>query len=119
MKKNSPLSPNAREYRVRDDIKKHLRTVLGRQWINCWFRKRRDQLYCRVCLSGNDFHRALKRALCEKLSDETGILYITLEESRDPAVAEALMHTFKKSSFCIYTGESSREEEKDVYDPYI
>ena len=97
----SPITKTAKEFKVREEIKPYLRTVLGRQGIPCWFRYKRGQCYCRVHLSGNKFHNAVMRAICEQKSDETGLLYLTYPESRNILVRESLMRTFKSNGFAI------------------
>ena len=97
----SPISKTANEFKVREELKPYLRTVLGRQGIPCWFRNKGGQCYCRVNLSGNKFHDAVMRAICEQKSEETGLLYLTYPESKNVLVRESLMKTFKSNGFAI------------------
>lgn len=97
----TPIHKSYNEFKVREEIKPHLRIVLGRQGIPCWFKQREGQWYCRVRISGDRFHKALMRAICEKKSEETGLFYITYVESRNLLLRESLMRTFKVNHFIV------------------
>lgn len=90
-----------REFKVREEVKGHLRIVLGRRGIPCHFKERDGQWYCRVRISGDRFHKALMRAICEKKTEETGLFYLTYAESRDLLLRESLMRTFKVNHFIV------------------
>ena len=88
-------------FKVSQDLKSYVRNVLSREGIPHRFRNEEGQLFCITCISGERFHKIVKRADCERRSDETGLLHLTYDESQDPLKSAALMSLFKKTSFVI------------------
>lgn len=90
-----------KKFKIKEEMREYIRNVLAREDIPHRFVKEGDQLYCIASLSGERFHKVVKRAYCEKLTDETGILHLTYRESENPNLSSALMKLFGKTSYVI------------------
>ena len=89
------------KFKVRDELKEYVRNILAREGISHRFRTEDEQVYCLVHLSGERFHKVVKRAFCEKQTAETGILHLTYAESQDANMSAALMRLFNTTSFVV------------------
>jgi hypothetical protein len=90
-----------RKFKVKEELKDYIRNILARENVFHRFVKEGEQLYCVAALSGERFHKVVKRAYCEKMTEETEILHITFQESQNTSFCEALMKLFNKSSFVV------------------
>ena len=90
-----------RLFKVRGDLKEFIRNILAREGIQHRFLQNEEQLYCEVTLSGERFHKIVKRAYCEKLTKETGLLHVTYAESKNDTLCEGLMRLFDTNSFIV------------------
>lgn len=103
-----------RMFKVSNELKNHIRVVLTRLEIRHKFVRKNDQWYCATRLSGEKFHKIVQRAMCEKRSEEDGILYLTFRESQDPILVQSLLKTFKSNGFCIIgKPKQNSKNEKD------
>ena len=89
------------KFKVKEDLKGYVRNILAREEVPHRFRSDEGQLYCLTCLSGERFHKVVKRAFCEKKTEETGILHLTYAESQDANLCHGLMNLFKQTSFIV------------------
>lgn len=92
---------NAKKFKIKEELKEYVRNVLAREGVPHRFRKEEEQLYCITPVSGEKFHRVVKRAYCEKLSEESGILHLTYKESQDVNQSCALMKLFKATGYVV------------------
>lgn len=90
-----------KKFKVNEELKEYIRNVLARENIPHHFTKEGEQLYCIAAISGEKFHRVVKRAFCEKKTEETGILHLTFAESETPLLREGLMKLFDTNSFVV------------------
>lgn len=95
------------KFKVRGELKEYVRNILARDGIPHRFREDNGQLYCLTRLSGERFHKVVKRADCEKKSEETGILHLTYAESQDTNQCNGLMNLFKQTSFIVVGQEKN------------
>ena len=89
------------KFKIKEELKGYVRNILSREGIPHRFREEEGQLYCLTCISGERFHRIVKRAFCEKKSEETGLLHLTYDESQDTNLCYGLMTLFKQTSFVV------------------
>ena len=90
-----------KKFKVKEDLKDYIRNVLARENIFHRFTKEGDQIYCVAAISGERFHKIVKRAYCEKKTEETGVLHLTFAESENPLLCEGLMKLFNTNSFVV------------------
>ena len=96
-----------KKFKVSTELKEYIRNVLARNGVSHRFVVDGEQLYCVAALSGERFHKAVKRAYCEKMTEETGVLHLTYQESQDANLRAGLMKLFGKSSYVI-TGSAKK-----------
>ena len=96
-----------RKFKVKGELKDFIRSVLAREGIQHRFIQEENSLYCETSLSGERFHKIVKRAYCEKLTKETGLLHVTYQESKNDLLCEGLMKLFDTNSF-IVLGEKKK-----------
>lgn len=89
------------KFKVRKSLKDYVRNILAREGIPHHFREEEGLLYCITSISGERFHKIVKRAFCEQETDKTGILHLTYDESQDVNLSYGLMTMFKQTSFVI------------------
>ena len=90
-----------KKFKVNKSLKEYVRNILDRENIRHFFRAEGEQLYCITSISGEKFHKIIQRAYCEKKSEETGLLYLTIRESKDVRESTRLMRMFNKTGFVI------------------
>lgn len=90
-----------RKFKVSAELKEYVRDVLARNGVSHRFVVDGEQLYCVTTLSGERFHKVVKRAYCEKKTQETGVLHLTYQESQDANLRAGLMKVFGKNSYVI------------------
>ena len=90
-----------KRFRVDPNLKEHVRNVLSREGVSHRFITEEGQMYCLTSISGERFHKAVKRARCEKLTEESGILHLTYPESQNSILVEGLMRLFGKNSYVV------------------
>lgn len=90
-----------KKFKVNKSLKEYVRNILAREGISHRFREEDGQTFCLVSISGEKFHKIVKRAYCEKKTEETGILHLTYAESQDVNLSYGLMSLYKKSSFIV------------------
>ena len=95
------------KFKVRKELKEYVRNILAREGIPHRFKTEDEQIYCLVCLSGERFHKIVKRAFCEMKTAETGILHLTYAESQDTSLSTGLMNLFNTTSFVIVGKEQN------------
>ena len=89
------------KFKVRSELKNYVRNILSREGISHRFKEEGELTFCLVPISGERFHKIVKRAYCEQQTDDTGILHLTYEESQDPSLCQGLMTLFKQTSFVV------------------
>lgn len=97
-----------RMFKISEALKKYIRVVLTRLEIHHKFVRKDDQWYCAIKMSGERFHEIVQRAMCEKRSEEDGVLYLTFRESQNPLLAQSLMKTFNSNGFCIISNQKQK-----------
>lgn len=90
-----------KKFKVNTELKEYIRNILAREGTPHRFTIEGEQLYCVTALSGERFHKVVKRAYCEKKTEETGILHLTYRESQDANLRTGLMKLFNKTSYVI------------------
>lgn len=90
-----------RKFKIRKNLKEYVRNILAREGVSHRFCEENEQMYCLVRMSGERFHKVVKRAYCEKMTEETGLLHLTYEESCDDDLCYGLMALFKASSYVV------------------
>lgn len=94
-----------KKFKVSTELRDYIRNVLARDNVFHRFITEDDQLYCIAAISGERFHKVVKRALCEKRTAETGLLHVTYEESKNDALCEALMKLHDANSFVVISNK--------------
>lgn len=91
-----------RTFRVSKALRQYVNGVLKRKNVPYQYIEKKGELLIQVeGLSGTQFHKIVQRAKCEKKSLETGSLYITKEESENPAAFTELMQVSGRTSFLV------------------
>ena len=90
-----------KKFKINEDLKEYIRNILAREGIPHRFMKEGEQSYCLASISGEKFHKIAKRAYCEKMTEETGILHLTYRESQDANLSNGLMKLFNKTSYVV------------------
>ena len=102
---------NKKKFKVSESLKPYVSVVLWREGTPHRFKQEDGEWYCLVSASGEKFHRVVKRAQCEKLTEETGLLHLTYEESQNVCISNALMKTFGRTAFVILGSEENTRRE--------
>jgi len=79
-----------REFRISKELRPYISVVLMKQSLPFKFKKKDDQYYISVPLSGEKFHKVVLKARAEKLTHDTGTLYLTNEDADNPILVESL-----------------------------
>lgn len=90
-----------RKYKISPGLKNRIRKILLLREIPFKIESEGDQIYVSVPLSGQRFHKIVQRARCEQLTEETGIMHLTKEESESDLKIAFLMHQYDKGSFVV------------------
>lgn len=80
-----------KRYRVAPDLKNYLDEVMIRCIHPHAIVKEDGEYWCYTNDSGDVFHRLVKRARCEKESDEKGVCYMTYAEYMDYSYRTAFL----------------------------
>lgn len=91
-----------KKYLVSSELKPYLRRIMDRRSIDYHFGSEQGRIFCSIYMSSNSFHRLIKRAACEKRSQEEGVTFVTEEESSNPIRCAALKKELGVNSTVVY-----------------
>lgn len=91
-----------KKYVVSQELKPFLRNILDRRMMEYYISGENGKYYCNISISNEAFHRLIKRAACEKRSQETGLTFITKEESQSPIYLSRLKRELGANDVYIY-----------------
>lgn len=97
-----------KEYKTSKEIKPFLRGVLIRCMIPHQFQKKDDGYTVMTPVSGRQFHRYVGRAICEKKTKETGLFYVTKEESIRGEYIASLLESSGRSAYVVLGEKEKR-----------
>lgn len=80
-----------RKFRLSPENERYLLTELAFRGIPCFTETEDGQLYCYAKCSGEKFHAAHTRAVCERLTVETGLIHMSRAESEDSNLFFAIL----------------------------
>lgn len=80
-----------KKFRVSPENKEFLRQELWLRWINNFFKEEENQLYCYAKCSRDQFKKIHTRAVCERLTIETGLIHMSREESNNIGLRGAIL----------------------------
>lgn len=72
-----------KKFRISPENRRDMRTELLLAYIKYFFSEEDGQLYCYAKCSGERFHKLHDRAVCNRLTRETGIMHMTQREADD------------------------------------
>lgn len=81
---------NFRKFKISPENKRYLSTELSLRGILNFTEEENGQLYCYAKCSGEKFHAAHTRAVCERLTKETGLIHMSKAEMDTPGLFDAV-----------------------------